>query len=95
MKPACKLGHEFAPANTFRTRQGTRVCKVCRYQRIKAWRLRNPDKVKVIYQDSYRLRKDNWEKAGVKCGTKGSFGTRSKLSVLEIPVSLTVNNTVL
>ena len=47
-KSGCVNGHPFSEVN------GRRVCKVCRYQRIKEWRERNPEKARQIGTDSKR-----------------------------------------
>lgn len=36
----CKYGHEFTPENTNIRKGGYRICKKCRYRRIKEWRAR-------------------------------------------------------
>lgn len=54
-KTECVNGHPFTPENTFKMKSG-RGCKVCRYQRIKEWRERNPEKAREINTESKR----NW-----------------------------------
>lgn len=49
----CINGHQFTDANTLKTKSG-RVCKACRYQRIKDWRERNPEKARRINTESKR-----------------------------------------
>lgn len=43
LKTQCDHGHDFTEDNIYRTKNGQRGCKKCRYQRIAEWRLRNPD----------------------------------------------------
>lgn len=47
-KEGCVNGHPFSEVN------GKRVCKICRYDRIKAWRERNPEKAREINTASKR-----------------------------------------
>jgi hypothetical protein len=46
----CPNGHPFDEANTALVSHGgrtpVRICKACRYERIKAWRERHPDKAR-------------------------------------------------
>lgn len=47
-KTGCVNGHPFSEVN------GKRVCKPCRYRRIKEWRERNPEKARQVGTESKR-----------------------------------------
>lgn len=47
-KDGCVNGHPFSNVN------GRRVCKTCRYEAIKKWRERNPEKARQIGTESKR-----------------------------------------
>lgn len=64
----CKNGHAFTDENTHQSING-RVCKTCRYRRIKAWRERHPDKARQIGAESKRA----WRQAQVEAGRTGRF----------------------
>lgn len=67
-KTHCKNGHEFTRENTHMTING-RVCKVCRYTRVKEWRERHPEQCRAIGTESKRV----WRQAQVKAGRTGRF----------------------
>lgn len=52
-KESCVNGHPFTPENIFKLKSG-RGCKTCRYQRIKEWRERNPEKARQVNTASKR-----------------------------------------
>ena len=68
VKTECVNGHAFTPENTFKLKSG-RGCKACRYQRIKEWRERNPDKAREMNTAS----KKAWRKAQADSGRAGRF----------------------
>lgn len=84
LKTSCKHGHEFSPSNMCKSKSGYRICKKCRYLRIKAWRNRHPEQATIVERNSYRLRKEAWINAGVPCGTKGRFSPSRRMSVPKI-----------
>ena len=43
----CNYGHKFTPNNT-RTTQGYRACRTCGRERMKHWRLKNPERSREI-----------------------------------------------
>src|SRR5262245_53133171 len=49
-KIECLFGHAFSPENTAFDKKGTRICKACRYRRIKEWRERHPEKARAMYR---------------------------------------------
>jgi len=46
----CSFGHQFTAENTMMNKRGHRVCKACRYRRIKEWRERHPEKAREVYR---------------------------------------------
>lgn len=68
IKATCKNDHVFTPENTFAMKSG-RGCKTCRYQKIKEWRARHPQKAREINTAS----KKTWRKLQVESGRTGRF----------------------
>lgn len=52
----CKNGHELSGDNVYLNPRGHRHCKKCRYESIKAWRARHPEKAR----ETGRISKANW-----------------------------------
>ena len=64
----CVNGHEFTPENTHPSTNG-RICKTCRYDRIKAWRERHPEHSRTVETAS----KQRWRLAQAKAGRTGRY----------------------
>ncbi len=54
-RTSCINGHSLTPENTFQTKGQGRGCKKCRYQRIKDWRARNPEKARQTNTEAKAL----------------------------------------
>jgi len=44
----CKNGHELSGNNLHISPKGHRICKACRYENIKLWRSRHPEKAREV-----------------------------------------------
>jgi hypothetical protein len=49
-KTECIRGHAFDEENTHFTAKGDRVCKACRYDRVKRWRKNHPEEAREVYR---------------------------------------------
>ncbi len=52
VKTHCKNGHELIPANVYTGTRGDRVCKTCRYEKVKLWRERHPEKARQVNRET-------------------------------------------
>lgn len=64
----CVNGHAFTDENTHQSING-RVCKTCRYERVKAWRERHPEQARQIGTESKRT----WRRVQAEAGRTGRF----------------------
>lgn len=58
----CKNGHELSGDNVYLNPRGHRHCKKCRYESLKAWRAKHPEKAREIGKTS----KANWRSKNIQ-----------------------------
>ncbi len=50
----CQRGHELKPENTYVRPNGKRTCKTCKQASARAYRQRNPEKLKAYKREYYQ-----------------------------------------
>lgn len=68
-KDQCSFGHAFTPENTHLTKKGHKVCKACRYRRVKEWRERHPEQAREVFRSD----KARWREKQRDNGREGGF----------------------